>query len=193
MKDSSRRSKSVFHPRENLWSDVESDSSSENEEKNIKSDPSHDDSIPTSPCCLICSILPNLSHINTCSNHLQLLHRSSLRPTQVVYMMHPPITQCPCQRKSKHRRRSMSSSSSESESQSRRKKRPMTIQSSVRPMRKKRNLLHTDFFLSWRVRAVKMNSSFLRLFHFNLNLMVDYHLHFHHRQRFKLIEIIRNF
>ena len=163
MKDSSRRSNSVFHSRENLWSDAENDSSSDNEEKNIKSDPSNNDSFPLSSCCLICSILPNLSHINTCSNHLQLLHRSSLRPTQVVYMMHPPISQCPCQRKSKHRRRSMSSS--ESESRSRRKKRAMTIQSSVRPMRKKTPSPYR--FL--RVRAVKMNSSFLRFIHLNLN------------------------
>lgn len=121
MKDSSRRSNSS---RENLWSD------SDNEEEQMKSDPSNENIFPISSCCLICSILPNLSHINTCSNHLQLLHRSSLQPTQVVYMMHP----CSCQRKSKHRCRSMSSSSSSSESEyrSRRKKRAMTIQSSVR-------------------------------------------------------------
>lgn len=129
---------SALHRRENLWTD----SSSDDEEKKVKFekfDSSNEESSPlsSSPCCLICSILPNLSNINTCSKHLQVLRRASVRSaTQVVYMMHPPIRHCRCSRKSsKHRCRSMSSSSSESEHRHRRKKRSMTIQSSSSSVR----------------------------------------------------------
>lgn len=167
MKHSSRRTKSVLQRRENLWTD----SSSENDEKKVKFetfDTSNDES--PSPCCLICSILPNLSNINTCPKHLQLVHRSPVRPPQVVYMMHPPIRHCRCSRKTKHRCRSISSSSSSSESEYRhqRKKRSMTIESSSSV-----RLISCHVYLNFdcsRMRVVKMNNSFLRFFNLKLDL-----------------------
>jgi hypothetical protein len=122
------RLKNILNTREDLWADLESDTS-DNDNLTISSDSSETSSdennelLPTS-CCLICSILPNLSKINSCPKHLALL-------TQVVYMMPSAMNHCHCRSRSKRRCRSSSSSSSSS-SRSRCKKRSMTVQSSVR-------------------------------------------------------------
>jgi hypothetical protein len=130
----SSRLSNILNQRENLWTnDSETDTSSllsDIEENKISfnhCETSSDENNSQSSCCLICSILPNLSNINTCRKHLNLLNTSKT-PTQVVYMMHPAINNCHC----KHRCRSISSSSSESEFRHRRKKRSMIVQSSVR-------------------------------------------------------------
>ncbi len=137
MKRSSRL-RNIINRRQDLWNDSEIDTSSSSDHKNKKislnkSETSSDENseLSRSTCCFICSILPNLSNVNTCQKHLALLTKS-LNPTQVVYLMHPAINNCHCRTKSKHRYRSSSSSSSSSESGHHRKKRSMTVQSSVR-------------------------------------------------------------
>ena len=137
----SSRLKNVLNRKQDLWADSETDASliSDNDNNQLSmnsSDTSSDENCEPSrkSCCLICSILPNLSTINTCQKHLNLLTKPNT-PAQVVYMMHPAVNNCSslhchCRVKSKHRCRSSSSSSSESPQ--RRKKRSMTIESSVR-------------------------------------------------------------
>jgi len=134
----SSRLKNILNKRKDLWNDSESDtSSSDTENKKIlfkkSNDTSSDDDLSSSTCCLICSVLSNLSNINTCEKHLNLLTKPINR-TQVVYMMNPAINNCHCRSKSKRRHRSSSSSSSSllSDSRHHRKKRIMTVQSSVR-------------------------------------------------------------
>jgi hypothetical protein len=133
MSRSSRLRSDILNNKENLWkNDSESDTSSsfsDNEKKKHGEMSSDENSQPT--CCLICSILPNLSNVNTCQKHLNLINTTKT-PTQVVYVVHSPIDNCHCRTKSKHRCRSISSSSSESENRHQTKKRSMTIQSSVR-------------------------------------------------------------
>jgi hypothetical protein len=128
----SSRLSNILNRRENLWVDSETDTSSLSDNEEKKTCKTSSDENSQSTCCLICSILPNLSNINTCQKHLTLLNTPRTTPTQVVYMMHPAINNCHCRMKSKHRCRSISSSSSESESRHQRKKRTMTVQSSVR-------------------------------------------------------------
>jgi hypothetical protein len=132
----SSRLKNILNKRKDLWNDSETDTSSISDNENTKmvlidsstsSDENNEPSKQT--CCLICSVLPNLSNINTCPKHLTLLTKSKT-PTQVVYMMPPPKLHCHCRSKTKHRHRSSSSSSSERRHH--RKKRSMTVQSSVR-------------------------------------------------------------
>lgn len=117
----SSRLKNILNQRSNLWADSDSDSSLSQTDEND----------PSTSCCLICSVLPNLSNINTCEKHLNLITKP-IQPTQVVYMMQPAINSCHCRKKSKRRcRSSLSSSSSSSEIEHRRKKRVITIQLSV--------------------------------------------------------------
>lgn len=114
----SSRFTNILNKRSDLWADSESDSSSnQSDNENLSTN-----------CCLICSVLPNLSNINTCEKHLNLITQP-LKSAQVVYMMSPAINNCHCRRKSKHRCRSSSSSSSEVAH--RRKKRIITIELSV--------------------------------------------------------------
>mgnify|MGYP006933267121 CR=1 FL=1 len=117
MSRSASRLKNILNQRSNLWADSESDSSSSHADE-------HDPST-------ICSVLPNLSNINTCEKHLNLITKP-IQPTQVVYMMQPAINNCHCRTKSKRRCRSSSSSSSSlTEIEHQRKKRVITIQLSV--------------------------------------------------------------
>jgi len=146
----SSRLKNIINKRQDLWNEPETDTSSISDSDNIKistrkkslntSDTSSDEN--TEPfkrktCCLICSVLPNLTNVNTCQKHLASLS-TPITPTQVVYMMHPAMNNCPklhchCRSKSKHRcRSSSSSSSSSSKGRHYRKKRTMTVESSVR-------------------------------------------------------------
>lgn len=124
----SSRLKNILNRRKNLWNDSESDF--DNGKSHETSSDENDDLSSTS-CCLICSILPNLSAVNACQKHLNLLAKP-INSTQVVYMMHPAINNCHCRAKYKHRRYQSSSSSSSSESGQHRKKRSMTVLSSVR-------------------------------------------------------------
>jgi len=117
MSRSASRLKNILNQRSNLWADSESDSSSSHADEND----------PSTSCCLICSVLPNLSNINTCEKHLNLITKP-IQPTQVVYMMQPAINNCHCRTKSKRRCRSSSSSSSSTEIEHQRKKRVITIQ-----------------------------------------------------------------
>jgi hypothetical protein len=125
----SSRLRNILNRRKDLWVDSDTDTSSLSDNENDKKSETSTDESTT--CCLICSILPNLSSVNTCPKHLALL-KTSINSTQVVYMMHPGINNCHCRSKSKHRYRSNSSSSSSSQSRHHRKKRSMTVQSSVR-------------------------------------------------------------
>ncbi|CAF1359995.1 unnamed protein product [Adineta steineri] len=147
----SSRLKDIVNKRSNLWQDSGTDTSSTSNNDNRKistkdksstdSDTSNDENsepIRTKTCCLICSILPNLSNINTCHKHLTSL-TTPIAPAQVVYMMPPPMNSCPkshchCRSKSKRRYRSSSSSSSSSSS-----RRPATSSKSRRH-RKKRSM-----------------------------------------------------
>ena len=126
--------KNILNKRKNLWNDSDSDLSSLSDQENliITSDTSSDENnaVSKKPCCLICSILPNLSSINACEKHLMLLTKPRAS-RKIVYMVPPPKVHCHCELKSKHRRRSSSSSSS-LESPPHKKKRSKTIQSSVR-------------------------------------------------------------
>ena len=91
MKRSSTRSLGNSHKRKaDLWTD--SDMSSEDDfvvppmSSTFKpAAQEHYESIQTH-CCLICSILPSLSQINCCSQHLSALTGTPLRP--FVYIMH---------------------------------------------------------------------------------------------------------
>jgi hypothetical protein len=125
----SSRLRNILNRRKDLWEDSETDTSLLSNNENTKKYETSSDENDEPTCCLICSILPNLSNINTCQKHLALI-KKSINPTQVVYMMHPAINNCHCRSKSKHRYRSNSSSSSELRHH--RKKRSMTVQSSVR-------------------------------------------------------------
>ncbi|CAF3381737.1 unnamed protein product [Rotaria socialis] len=73
----------------------------------------------TKDCCFICSILPGLSHINTCNSHLKLLTKQ-ITSRKVTYMMHSKIDDCQSSSSASpsHRgRRSMILSPSDSSSQ----------------------------------------------------------------------------
>lgn len=125
----SSRLKNILNRRKDLWNDSDIDSDHENEINfNDTSSDENENISQDKTCCLICSILPNLSTINTCTKHLNLLTKS-INSTQVVYMMHPAINNCHC--RSKHKFRYRSSSSSSSDYRPHRKKRSMTVLSSV--------------------------------------------------------------
>lgn len=70
--------------RQNRWNGSETDLSSTSDLDNehslfhhrqFSSDQSNENH--PSKCCLICSILPSLSHINSCAEHLTLLNQAS--------------------------------------------------------------------------------------------------------------------
>lgn len=73
-------------------------------------------------CCLICSILPSLSFVNTCSKHLKLLTKSK----KVIYNSNSRINS-----RSKFKYPNRFSSSSSSSTEHRRKRRTMILKSSV--------------------------------------------------------------
>jgi hypothetical protein len=127
------RLKNIINERKDFYNDLESDISSLSDQENINilSDSSTDENtkVMKTTCCLICSVLPNLSNINTCEKHLALLTKPKTS-RKIVYMVSPPKLHCHCRVTSKRRYRSSSSSSSESRHH--RKKRSMTVQSSVR-------------------------------------------------------------
>lgn len=126
----SSRLSNILNRRENLWVDSESETSSLSDHEKSKQSESSSDENKESTCCLICSIFPNLSNVNTCQKHLNLLTKPR-KSTQVVYMVQPTMKNCHCRSKSKSRHRS-SSSESETKSRPQRKKRSMVVQSSVR-------------------------------------------------------------
>ena len=112
----------ILNRRSDLRADSDSDSpaNSTGQMPFYDSESSSDDSCPPSSsrpaCCLICSILPNLSSINSCPKHLSLLTSTAIAPNQVVYMMHPAVDGCYCpSRPSQRRKRSMTVESSSSE------------------------------------------------------------------------------
>lgn len=157
------RLRNIRNQRADLWNDSDTASTSTTTAGRVRrsftdSDSSNDENSQRSParsCCLICSILPKLSNVNTCPKHLASL----IAPTQVVYMMQPPMDHCHCRSRSKRRRRSRSGSSSSSD-QSRhpRKKRLLTIETSVRA----RSLIRGD---ERRLRCFQESSSEEDLFY----------------------------
>lgn len=60
-----------------LWNDSETDLSSTSDSDSQISifQPNQSNENCSTECCLICSILPSLSHINCCTKHLTLLTR----------------------------------------------------------------------------------------------------------------------
>ncbi|CAF1444733.1 unnamed protein product [Rotaria sp. Silwood1] len=122
------------YQRQELWNDSETDISSISDNDNRKSstieilsnnsqtsnDDDDDSEISRENCCLICSILPNLSNINTCHRHLTLL----TKPIQIIHMTHSKNNRH--QSKFKHHYRSSSSS----ELRHYRKKSSMILESS---------------------------------------------------------------
>ncbi|CAF0980379.1 unnamed protein product [Adineta ricciae] len=135
----SSRLKNILNERTDLWddeTDSEASSSDQTEVSVNSSNVSSDENSQPSPrrtCCLICSILPNLSDVNTCRKHLTSL-TATVPPPQVIYMMPPPIanrstSHCHCRSKSKRHCRSSSSSSSD-QSRRHQRKRIRTILSS---------------------------------------------------------------
>ncbi len=143
----SPRSIHMFNKTKDLWTDSETDlssSASDNDSvrisrlsSSVKTPINKNDRSPELKCCLICSVLPALSNINCCPKHLALLTKTfpSALPAQIIYMMPPTVnSECHCQShcsRSKRQDRSRSSSSS-FHSSSRKKKRSVTVESSVR-------------------------------------------------------------
>lgn len=153
----------MLNKKNDLWTDNETDLSSLSDndritispiQSNIKNSIDENNQLLKMNCCLICSILSSLSNVNCCQKHLTLLTTpiSQQVPAQIVYMMHPAVTnwpklECHCRlhsSKSRKRHRSSSSSSSSSSLSSslsscssskcrkRRKKRFASAQSSVK-------------------------------------------------------------
>ncbi|CAF4791871.1 unnamed protein product [Rotaria sp. Silwood1] len=122
------------YQRQELWNNSETDISSISDNDNRKNstieilsnnsqtsnDDDDDSEISRENCCLICSILPNLSNINTCHRHLTLL----TKPIQIIHMTHSKNNRH--QSKFKHHYRSSSSS----ELRHYRKKSSMILESS---------------------------------------------------------------
>jgi hypothetical protein len=119
MSGSSSRLISVFNQKSQLWWDSETESSSIEEVPCESISPIFNSSLTSSQtpmntqCCLICSMLPSLSHVNCCSKHLNLL-KKGLRRSR-IYMIHPAIKRWrQLSENHRHRRRRQIYSSSSS-------------------------------------------------------------------------------
>ena len=137
----SSRLKNILNGRTDLWDDESDSEASSIDQTEVSVNSSRllsDENSQPSPrrtCCLICSVLPNLSNVNTCRKHFASL-TATMPPPQVIYMMPPPVdnrstSHCHCRSKSKRHCRSSSSSSSD-QSRQHRRKRILTILSTVR-------------------------------------------------------------
>ncbi|CAF1052257.1 unnamed protein product [Rotaria sordida] len=136
----SSKLKNIFDDKnQDLLNDSETDISSISDNRNIStinllstdSEISSDENseISRENCCLICSILPNLSNINTCQKHLTLLTKS-INSTKIVHIMNPRKNDHQSKFKHRYRSSSYSSSSSSSEFRHQPKRRSMIVQSS---------------------------------------------------------------
>jgi hypothetical protein len=137
----SPRSIQTVNKAKDLWTDSDTDlssSASDNDSvrisrlsSSVQTSINKIDRSPEVKCCLICSVLPALSNINCCPQHLALLTKTfpSALPAQIIYMMPPTVnSECHCQShcsRSKRQDRSRSSSS-------RKRKRSVSVESSVR-------------------------------------------------------------